>query len=209
MLARRNFLLGLSALPTLWIPNSLATSHPLPLTPMQGRGPFYPHELPADSDNDLMYKQGAATSAQGTVLHLSGWVLNQQGEPQSQALVEIWQCDVHGRYHHPYDRGGQRDTGFQGYGRTVTQADGRYQFRTMQPVPYSGRTPHIHFKVSGAGIMPLTTQLYIAGETRNARDFLYRRLSATEAERVTMSLAESAMAPNEVIGEFDIVVQKG
>ena len=67
-------------------------------------------------------------------------------------MVEIWQCDAHGIYNHPRSPGqSRRDAGFQGYGRTGIDAAGRYAFRTIRPVAYPGRTPHIHFKVHAPG----------------------------------------------------------
>ena len=95
------------------------------------------------------------------------------------AVVEIWQCDQNGRYHHPRD-GGQADPAFQGFGRTAVDADGRYQFKTMRPAPYSGRTPHIHVKVKLDKLELLTTQLYVADDPGNDRDGLWRRLRNAE-----------------------------
>ena len=145
-------------------------------TPRQTRGPFYPMALPADHDNDLVRVTGMDAQALGIVAHVSGRVLDGDGAPLTNALVEIWQCDAHGVYHHPRDGGG-RDPGFQGYGRVMTDADGRYAFRTIKPVPYSGRTPHIHFAATPAGGRTLTTQLYVAGEPRNERDFVLGRIT--------------------------------
>src|SRR5207249_8260993 len=100
--------------------------------------------------------------AMGQVTHVSGRILNRRGETVRGALVEIWQCDARGIYNHPQqpDRG-RRDTGFQGYGRTEVDAGGRYAFRTIRPVAYPGRTPHIHFKVHAPGVGLLTTQMYV------------------------------------------------
>ncbi|MGF1663441.1 MAG: response regulator, partial [Kineosporiaceae bacterium] len=91
--------------------------------------------------------------------------------PVVDSLVDIWQCDALGRYRHPRDPG-PRDEGFQGYGRVRTNGDGAYRFRTIRPVPYPGRTPHIHFAVTVPGGTPWTTQMYVAGEPLNERDFL-------------------------------------
>src|SRR5690606_26639932 len=98
---------------------------------------------------------------QGVVTHLRGRVLDARGAPMPGAVVEIWQCDALGRYRHPRDRQDGRDPGFQGRGRLSTGPDGSYAFRTIRPVPYPGRTPHIHLAVAVSGREPLVTQLYI------------------------------------------------
>ena len=72
-----------------------------------------------------------------------------------------WQADARGVYLHPADPGfSRRDANFQGYGRTVTGPDGGYAFRTIRPVPYAGRAPHIHVGVAAPGRAPLVTQLW-------------------------------------------------
>jgi protocatechuate 3,4-dioxygenase beta subunit len=96
------------------------------------------------------------------------------------AQVEIWQCDHQGHYHHPGD-GDRADRSFQGFGRVTVGQDGRYRFRTIRPVPYSGRTPHIHVKVRLARRELLTTQLYVEGDANNERDFLWRSLGEDRA----------------------------
>ena len=115
---------------------------------------------------------GEAARAMGQVVHVEGRVLDAAGAPLPGAEIEIWQCDVQGIYRHPRDEESRaaRDSGFQGRGRTITDAAGRYRFRTIRPVPYAGRTPHIHFKVEPAGGSELVTQMYVFGEERNAQD---------------------------------------
>lgn len=144
-------------------------------TPGQTEGPFYPTAFPADMDNDLVQVRGQAARAMGTVLHLEGRVLDLDGKPVQGALVEIWQCDAHGIYDHPRQPGRERrDPAFQGYGRLVVSADGRYSFRTLKPVAYAGRSPHIHLKVATANGRMLTSQFYIAGDPGNDRDGVFR-----------------------------------
>ncbi len=157
-------------------------------TPSASEGPFYPTPRMrfADADNDLVKIKGEVESAGGEVIVLKGRVLDEAGNPVPQARVEIWQCDVNGRYLHPGDDGGvARDAAFQGFGHVVTGADGEYAFRTIKPVPYPGRTPHIHVKVFHGG-RELTSQFYIAGHELNARDGLFRRMSEQEQEAVSM-----------------------
>ncbi len=175
-------------------------------TPAQTEGPFYPVTLPLDRDNDLIAVSGAEARARGTVLHLSGQVTNRWSKKLANARVEIWQCDWQGIYLHPRDGGqNRRDSGFQGFGTATTDSEGRYRFRTIRPVAYAGRTPHIHFKVV-AGNSELTTQMYVAGEAGNQRDFLYRNLGEA-ASLVTVPLAPAAQLETGALsGRFDIIV---
>lgn len=153
-------------------------------TPAQTEGPFYPLQLPPDADADLL-RNGSLDYRQGQAAWVEGSVVDLAGRPVKGAQVEIWQCDHGGRYHHPGD-GDRADRRFQGFGKIVVDADGRYRFRTIRPVAYSGRTPHIHVKVRLGSRELLTTQLYVAGDPGNARDFLWRRLD--EAERAALTV---------------------
>lgn len=174
-------------------------------TPRQTAGPFYPFELPLEHDNDLVRVAGQPRLALGEIAHVVGRVLDTEGRPVADAQVEVWQCDRHGTYHHSRDRG-EMDPGFQGFGRTVSAADGGYRFRTIQPVPYGGRTPHIHFRVIAPQRRPLTTQLYVRGEPRNARDFLFTDLTAEEAARVQAEFTAFDGEDAALIARFDIVL---
>ncbi|MEM9604140.1 MAG: protocatechuate 3,4-dioxygenase [Pseudomonadota bacterium] len=144
-------------------------------TPRAAEGPFYPTESMrySDRDNDLVRRRDRVREAGGEVLHLHGTVADRDGRPLSGARVEIWQCDVNGRYLHTGDRGGRaRDPDFQGFGFDRTDGEGRYRFRTLVPVAYPGRTPHIHVKVLAGQRELLTTQFYLADHPDNARDGL-------------------------------------
>ena len=179
-------------------------------TPSQTEGPFYPVAFPADFDMDLVQVRGQAARAMGTVLHLQGRVLDVAGNPLTDATVEIWQCDAQGLYDHPRQPGRERrDAAFQGYGRVATDAQSSYRFRTLKPVAYPGRTPHIHLKVATPDGRRLTSQLYVAGDPMNARDFVYRSIARDprRLERVEMRLEP---APGIEAGAFattmDIVI---
>lgn len=171
-----------------------------PPTPRMTEGPFYPRRFPQDVDADLTRVIGRDRVAEGTLLEVSGRVLDRSGRPRSGARVEIWQCDARGEYHHVGEPAG--DPGFQGFGAVATDADGRYAFRTIKPVPYPGRTPHIHFTVVEGGKRRVTSQMFIEGEPGNARDGLYRHLGA-DARLVTMKLASAGKG---LAGTLDIVL---
>jgi protocatechuate 3,4-dioxygenase beta subunit len=163
--------------------------------------------LPLDKDNDLVTVTGSKGIAQGQIAHVSGRVLDRQGQPLSRMRVEIWQCDSNGRYHHPGDRCGvSSDPNFQGYGQFVTGADGGYRFRTIKPVPYPGRAPHIHFAISGPGVEPITTQMYIAGAPENRRDFLLNSIADPNARKQLIVPLEADGPNGELSGVFDIVL---
>ena len=182
----------------------LADSELLPVTPSDAEGPFYPVDIPTDSDNDLMRVVGMSDIAPGQLAHVHGSVVDRQGTPVDGARVEIWQCDHGGVYHHPGDSG-EPDVRFQGFGAIVTNRAGAYHFRTLRPVPYGGRTPHIHYRVAAPGFDRLTTQLYVAEEaTRNSRDFLYNR--HTPKEQAQLSTAFREVDGGGVVAEFNIVL---
>ncbi len=200
---RRWMLAGLAAAA---VPG-VARAQALAPTPRQTTGPFYPVDWSGDIDGDLVRVTGAAAQAQGVVTHLRGRVLDEAGRPVPGATVEIWQCDAFGRYRHPRDRADGRDAGFQGRGRVVSGIDGSYAFRTIRPVTYPGRTPHIHVSVATGGAK-LVTQFYVAGEAQNERDFLFNSLRderAREAVLLRLAAAERVEA-GALLGEKDIVL---
>jgi protocatechuate 3,4-dioxygenase beta subunit len=208
-LDRRSLLIGAAITSTsVIIPQSLIAAELVP-TPGQTEGPFYPVELPPDMDNDLVRVTGQAAHAIGQVVHVSGRVLDTHGQPKPGCVVEIWQCDANGIYRHPRAAGqGRIDHAFQGYGRTQVDAQGRYQFRTIRPVPYPGRTPHIHFAVHVPGQGRLVTQMYIEGEPLNARDGVLNRIRDAQARRsvIVPLVPGQSLEPAALHGHFDIVV---
>jgi protocatechuate 3,4-dioxygenase beta subunit len=207
-LGRRRFVLsGLAS--ALTLPGgAFAQGEGLVSTPAQTTGPFYPVAFPSDVDNNLVVLRGTEARAEGVVAHVAGRVLGLDGRPIAGATVEIWQCDARGRYLHPGDRGGPRDSAFQGYGRAASGADGAYRFRTIRPVAYPGRTPHIHFAVRAPGGRELVTQMYVAGEPLNERDGLYRSIrDPRQRAAVTVRLEEAnGIEPGALAGSFDLVL---
>lgn len=177
-------------------------------TPRVGEGPFYPDKLPLDTDNDLLIINDAITPAVGEVTHLTGKLLSPAGEPIRNALVEIWQCDSNGAYiHSGSSNRDNRDGNFQGYGRFLTDRHGQYYFRTIKPVPYPGRTPHIHFAVSQKNERLLTTQMFIKGHPQNQQDGLFQRVDDQARQAIAVDFRP---IPQSNIGElaanFDLVM---
>ena len=206
-LSRRQALgaLGFSAA-ALWTPGLMAEE--LVKTPAQTEGPFYPDKLPLDTDNDLIVINDQLTPAVGEITHLSGRVLDAAGNPLRSALVEIWQVDGRGVYLHTADRHAQRDANFQGFGRFMTGSSGEYYFRTVKPVPYPGRTPHIHFKIKRPGEYDFTTQCYVKGHPQNERDGIYRGIRDPKArESVTVDFTPIKDSKiGELAAKFDVIL---
>ncbi len=211
-LSRRHLIyrsLALAGAP--WLVGSKgSTANTLPPTPRQTPGPFYPLSFPQDSDNDLVHVSGHPGIAKGSITRIAGRILDPNGRPISAARIEIWQCDANGRYHYVHDGRVDQplDENFQGYGATTTDTNGGYQFVTIKPVPYPGRTPHIHFAVSGRGFERFVTQMYVAGEPRNATDpvLLGVRDPAARGRLIVELRPVRGSGPAALAGEFDIVL---
>src|SRR5687768_16477973 len=190
--SRRRFLntLAFGAAAAFTVPGAFAEQ--LTLTPPQTEGPFYPDRLPLDTDNDLLIVNDGITAAVGEVTHLTGRVLDAKGDTIRGAVVEIWQCDSSGAYVHSRSANrADRDGNFQGFGRFLSARDGGYYFRTIKPVAYPGRTPHIHYAIKMKGKDKFTTQCYIKGEPRNDRDGVIRGIrDAKQRESVMVDFAK-------------------
>ena len=179
------------------------------VTPTMTDGPFYPDKLPLDTDNDLLILNDKITPAVGEITHFHGVVKDRGGKPIRNAIVEIWQVDNHGVYLH--SQGGPRnklDKNFQGFGRFTTNLKGEYYFRTIKPVTYPGRTPHIHVKVYTQGKARLSTQALIKGDKRNDNDGLFRAIRDPKLRELL--LVDYKPLPGSKIGEltakFDITL---
>ncbi len=188
-------------------PGVFAEAVELARTPRLTEGPFYPPRLPLDTDNDLVIINKSLTPAVGTITHLTGRVLSPAGEPINNAVVEIWQCDANGVYLAQGSRG-RADKNFQGFGTFTTGTKGEYRFRTIKPVPYSGRTPHIHVKVKKGERELLTTQVFVYGHAQNRRDGVLGEIrDSFQRELVLVDfkpIKDSKIG--EVSARFDIVV---
>jgi protocatechuate 3,4-dioxygenase beta subunit len=177
-------------------------------TPSQTEGPFYPHKLPLDTDNDLLII-GKGNQALGEITHLTGRILDRKGQPVKGTIIEIWQVDSNGVYIHSGSQNTNKlDKNFQGYGKFETALDGAYRFRTIKPVPYPGRTPHIHVKAKKQNRELLTTQCYIKGHPMNAHDGILQGIRDPK-QRESVIVAFEPMK-NSRIGElsanFDIIL---
>ncbi|MEJ6580999.1 MAG: protocatechuate 3,4-dioxygenase [Akkermansiaceae bacterium] len=206
---RRDFLkktvLGSAALFT--APGAFAEL--LTATPAMMEGPFYPDKLPLDTDNDLLRINDAITPGIGEITHLHGRVTDVKGNPVPNARVEIWQVDGKGAYIHSKDgglTGPKRDANFQGFGRFMTARDGRYYFRTIKPVVYPGRTPHIHVAVYREDKRALTTQCFIEGDEHNAKDGLIKRMGEPAKHLMVKFMPMPDSRTGELSAEFNIIL---
>src|SRR5882757_7777735 len=207
MADRRGFLVQLGLGAALFaVPGAFAEE--LVRTPRQTEGPFYPDHLPLDTDNDLLIVNDAVTPAVGEVTFLSGRILDARGEPLRNSLVEIWQADHNGVYIHSHDNHAKRDANFQGFGRFLTGSTGEYLFRTIKPVAYPGRTPHIHFAIKTPGREKFITQCYIEGEPQNERDGVLNGIKDAKAKSsVIIPFAPlKGSRIGELAARFDIVL---
>ena len=178
-------------------------------TPRQTEGPFYPDKLPLDTDNDLIILNDHLTPAVGEITHLTGRILDASGSPVRNAVVEIWQVDASGAYVHTRSANGEkRDGNFQGFGRFLTGSTGEYYFRTIKPVAYPGRTPHIHYKIKVKGQEDFTTQCYIKGHPRNAKDGVLRGVR-DEKQRASVQVDFTPIEESkagELAAKFDVIM---
>lgn len=138
-------------------------------------GPFFPASYVDAGSNDLTQLHGR--SAQGTPIEISGRVVQEDGTPMHNLILEIWQADAQGIFHHPVDpRHANADPHFHGWGRAATNKHGEYRFRTIKPGAYATaegvqRAPHINVLIVFSGISrQLHTVLFFEGESGNSTD---------------------------------------
>jgi len=185
-------------------------------TPDQILGPFYPVVKPLHQGADLTTIPGRPGRASGKVIHLSGRVVNPQGQPVQGARLEIWQANTHGRYTHPGDHNpAPLDPNFEGFAVVTTDAEGRYRIKTIKPGAYPAgpdarmRPPHIHFDVTGKSNR-LVTQMYFAGEPLNDTDSFLQGVGANR-ERLIVPLGPPTqeLEPDALVAVWDIVLEQG
>ncbi len=206
--SRRHFFCGLGASTAFFaVPGAFAQE--LTRTPKQTEGPFYPDHLPLDTDNDLLVLNDSLTPAVGEVTWLSGRILDARGEPMRNAVVEIWQCDNNGAYLHSKTGNKEKqDANFQGFGRFITGSTGEYLFRTIKPVPYPGRAPHVHFKIKQSNKDLLVTQCYIKGHAGNDADGVWKNIKdVKQRDSVTIDFSPlKGSRIGELAAKFDLVL---
>jgi protocatechuate 3,4-dioxygenase, alpha subunit len=177
-------------------------------TPSQTVGPFFHLGLDRPEWGDLT--RGNPT---GERIAIEGRVLDGDGAPVLDAMIELWQANAAGRYNHPEDRQDDKplDPNFRGFGRVATDAEGRFRVVTIKPGPVPGRgnalqAPHINVAVFARGMLiHLYTRIYFADDPRNAADPL---LSSIEDPAVRGTLLARPAAPgNPPVWHFDIVLQ--
>lgn len=196
-----------------------APAQPLVLLPSplsRTTGPIFGHDTVRPSDGDLT-KQHAG-EPQGERIIVSGQVLDDEGHPVREALIEIWQANAAGRYRHQNDHHpAPLDPNFTGYGRALTDNDGRYSFVSIKPGAYpwknhenAWRPAHIHLSLFGAGILSrLVTQMYFPGDPLLPSDPIYNSIPDEAARRRLISHFDWATTkPEHALGyKFDIVLR--
>ncbi|MDZ4372313.1 MAG: protocatechuate 3,4-dioxygenase [Phenylobacterium sp.] len=181
--SRRLFATGLLAVGAGLVASpALAQADPA-FTPESPLGPFYPLTPPADDDADMVWLKGRSQKAAGSVIEVSGRVLDAKDRPIRGAVLELWQANAAGRYDHPNDIAkAPLDPNFQGFAKLVTGSAGEWRITTIKPAAYDSpigrRTPHIHFDIRGRAHR-LPAQMYFQDDAaENAGDPLYKDLGA-------------------------------
>ncbi len=206
-LSRRGFLSKTLGLSTGLFASAKVLGEVCQITPAQTKGPFYPLSKITDNTiNDLSFIQGHNKSARGLVVYITGVIQDERCQPVEGALVEIWQAADSGRYNHPSDESGlELDLDFQCWGEYLTEANGRYAFKTILPGSYPAdvgwfRPPHIHFRVTKRGFQEMITQSYFA-HTSFTGDLAKKLEELNRKDLILQSLSN----PKSVIVEFDAV----
>ena len=186
------------------------------LTPSQTIGPFYPKSLIRDGDDDLRRVEPGGPMAEGTPMTITGTVSDCNGDPVRGALIEIWQADKNGKYNHPADSGqGEADPNFKGFGRILTDAEGRYRFLSIIPGAYPNpgyddwfRPPHVHFSIFGAGLMQrLITQMFFPDEPLNDIDPILNGIDDPAARASLIGRKLPRRGDEALIYAFNIVLR--
>jgi protocatechuate 3,4-dioxygenase, beta subunit len=215
---RRSMAIGAVALasPTLAVADErygFDPNGPMP-TPDQFLGPFYPVQKPADGGADMARLAGREGQALGQVIYVTGRVLNLHGEPCPNVDMEIWQPNAAGRYTHSNDLNpAPLDPNFDGYSTLVTDAEGRYNFRTIKPGAYPviddyWRPPHIHYQLTGQ-YDRLVTQMYFPDEPLNAKDPVLQVAWANETLIAQIQPPTEDKEPDSKVAVWDVVLIRG
>jgi protocatechuate 3,4-dioxygenase, beta subunit len=191
---------------------------PIPQSLSELTGPIYGHEMLRPGDADLTTNAGTGAPALGERIIVNGRVLEQDGRPVANTLIEIWQCNAAGRYPHARDtHDAPLDPNFLGAGRLLTDAEGRYEFTTIKPGAYpwrnnynAWRPAHIHLSLFGPAFLTrLVTQMYFPGDPLLELDGIYMSIPDARArERLLAKFDHEASRPQFALGyRFDIVLR--
>ena len=189
---------------------------PMPHTLSELTGPVYGHDGIRPVDDDLTKQHAGEPLGERILVH--GRVLDEDGRPVPNTLVEIWQCNAAGRYHHPGDQhDAPLDPNFYGGGRARADADGHYKFITVKPGAYpwgnhpnAWRPAHIHFSLFGHSFLSrLVTQMYFPGDPLMAYDPIFNSVGDEKARARMISRFDlAATVPDWALAyEFDIVLR--
>ncbi len=182
-------------------------------TPAQTEGPFYPKKDQLDKDADMTRVEGRSETASGEVILIKGMVIDESLAPVAAAIVDAWQANTHGRYHHEDDPNpAPEDPNFQGWAKLRTGEDGSFHIKTIRPGAYPvddawWRPPHIHFKVAKRGYHELTTQMYFAGNDLNGKDRILQDLSAAEQDRLVVDFEPSDAEGGLPVGHLVLMIK--
>ncbi len=188
----------------------------LPHTLSERTGPVFGQDTVRERDHDLTAQH--AGEPLGERIAISGRLLNEGGKPVRGALIEVWQANAAGRYKHRMDQHhAPLDPNFSGFGRTLTDAEGRYKFISIKPGAYpwgnhanAWRPAHIHFSIFGAGLLSrLVTQMYFPGDPLLAYDPIYNCTPDEKAKQRLISMFDwENTSPEFALGyRFDIVLR--
>ena len=188
----------------------------LPTSLSEVTGPLFGFDLLKANDFDLT-KQGTGDPI-GERIVVSGRVLDTNARPVANTLIEIWQANAAGRYpHHRDNHNAPIDSNFPGWGRTLTDAQGRYRFVTIRPGEYpwrnhhnAWRPAHIHFSLFGPAFATrLVTQMYFPGDPLLEFDPMYTSIPSERARKRLISAFDwETTIPEQALGyKFDIVLR--
>ncbi len=178
-------------------------------TPSQTVGPYLHMGLVREVQNIV-----AGEDTEGERVRVEGRVLDGEGQPISDALIEIWQANAHGRYNHPEDTQDKPlDPNFKGFGRAPTDKDGAYWFETVKPGPVPGpgnalQAPHLNVTVFARGmLLHAITRIYFSDEAANEVDPVLGSIDDEARMRTLIARKQDADGGERAVYRFDIVVQ--
>src|SRR5579872_4691069 len=148
----------------------------------------------------------------GERIVVDGRLVDGDGAPVPDAMIEVWQANAAGRYNHPDDdrTGKPLDPHFRGFGRVATDAEGRFRITTIRPGPVPGRgnslqAPHLTLAIFGRGLLRhLYTRVYFSDEPGNANDPLLSSIEDEAARRTLLARRGDETGPTRY--QFDIVL---